>query len=57
MTGLIAELRVPRFMRSFLYKIYGQMYDVNFDDIVLDLVEFRNFQEFFTRAVKPRNFD
>ena len=57
MTGSIAELRVPRFMRSFLYRIYGQMYDVNFDDIVLDLVEFRNFQEFFTRAVKPRNFD
>lgn len=32
------------------------MYDVNYSDIIDPLDSFENFQQFFTRKVKPREF-
>lgn len=42
-TGGLAESHIPRFMRTPLFNLYGQMYDVNYDDIIDPLDEFENF--------------
>lgn len=44
MTGHLCNLTIPSPMRSPIYKAFGKVYGVNFDDILVeDLQEFRNF--------------
>jgi phosphatidylserine decarboxylase len=53
-TGFMCNMTLPPFMRSSIYSTYGYIYGVNYDDILEpDISNFRNFNQFFTRELKP----
>lgn len=57
--GSMAEYsNIPQWLRTPMMEVYAKIYGVNKEEMVAkDFGEFKNFQEFFTRAVKPRTID
>ena len=53
--GTIAQMRVPMFMRSFLFGFYSLFYSVVVEDMKYPFSHYETVNEFFTREVKPRN--
>ena len=52
-TGSLCSMPLPPYLRVFMYKAFGSVYGVNFDEIqVEDLNSFRTFNQFFTRQLK-----
>lgn len=44
--------------RKPIFELYSKVYEVNKEDMIEpDLEKYENFLEFFTRKVKPREFD
>jgi phosphatidylserine decarboxylase len=41
-------------MRSYVYGRYAEKYGVNLEEAELELRQYTNFSEFFTRKIKPR---
>lgn len=37
--------------------MFGYVYNVNYDDLLEPLENYENFQQFFTRKIKSREFD
>ncbi|EGR31450.1 phosphatidylserine decarboxylase, putative [Ichthyophthirius multifiliis] len=56
-SGFIAQLYIPKFMRGPLYSTYAKVYQVKQEDMILPYNEYKNFNEFFTRKVKPREIN
>ena len=52
LTNYLGQIKLPIYIREFLYKKYINYYNVVFLDFVKDLKDYSNFQEFFTRKVK-----
>lgn len=52
--GEIAKIKIPKFMRTLIYKIYSKMYNVNLHEIPMPLNSYESLGDFFTRKVKPR---
>ena len=47
-------MTLPTFIRPYIYMAFGKLYGVNFDEMLQpNLKEFRNFNQFFTREIKP----
>lgn len=44
-------------MRNFIYGSYCNHYRVNKEEMTSPLIYYENFQQFFTREVKPRKID
>ena len=53
----MATLPIPSLFRSPIYMFYCNTYNVDTQEIVKNLNEFRCFQEFFTREVKEREIN
>lgn len=51
MTGRLCNTPLPPYLRVYLYKAFGYMYGVNFDEIDKPLNSFRTFNKFFTREL------
>lgn len=43
----------PELLRPFFYNIYGWLYSVNMEEIDKPLEEYKSFQDFFSRKLKP----
>ncbi|CAD8078031.1 unnamed protein product [Paramecium primaurelia] len=56
-SGKMAETYIPKWLRSPLFSLFGYVYDVNYDDMLESLENYENFQQFFTRKIKSREFD
>ena len=53
-TGYLTSMPLPPILRVGLYKAFGSVYGVNYDEILVeDLNSFRTFNQFFTRELKP----
>ena len=53
-TGFMCNMPLPPHLRQYVYLGFGKAYGVNFDDILVqDLNQFRTFNQFFTREIKP----
>lgn len=53
MTGRIMSIPLPPYFRAMMYRAFGRVYGVNFDEIkVDDINKFSNFNQFFTREIK-----
>ena len=51
-TGFLATMPLPPYLRVYLYKAFGGVYGINFDEIKMkDLNEFRTWNQFFTREL------
>jgi phosphatidylserine decarboxylase len=56
MTGRAASMPLPPHLRVYMYKAFGLIYGINFDEIkVDDLNKFRTFNQFFTREIKKES--
>lgn len=53
----MVQIPIPKPMRKMIYSQFGSVYGVKYEDMVNDLEDFPNFQEFFTRKVKPRELE
>lgn len=42
---------LPPYLRTLMYKAFGNMYGVNFDEIKVPMNSFRTFNQFFTREL------
>lgn len=51
--GRLAELRIPVFLRSPVFRLYSLVYGCDLQEAALDVREFDTFQAFFTRRLKP----
>ena len=52
-TGRLMSMPLPPYLRAWMYKAFGKLNGVNFDEIkVDDLNKFRTFNQFFTREIK-----
>ena len=56
-SGHIARLKIPHFMRKPLYTSFARLYNVKLDEIEQPLDEFESFLAFFTRKIKPLLID
>lgn len=53
-TGRLCNMPLPPYLRKYVYLGFGKLYGVDFSDILVeDLNEFRTFNQFFTRELKP----
>jgi phosphatidylserine decarboxylase len=53
-TGYACNMPLPPYLRKYMYLGFGKLYGVNFDDILEeDINNFRTFNQFFTREIKP----
>jgi phosphatidylserine decarboxylase len=53
MTGFMCSLRIPVFLRPYVYGSFGKFYGVNFDEMKHeDLRYYETFNKFFTRELK-----
>lgn len=57
MTGRFMKITVPRFLRPIVYGTYASIFKVKTKDMTKSFYDFKNFSEFFTRAVKNREID
>lgn len=54
LTGIFCETPLPPYFRAALYKAFGTVYKVKFHEASIEnLNDFRTFNEFFTRTLKP----
>ena len=52
LTGFLATMPLPPYLRVFLFKAFGRAYGVNFDEVkVKDLNAFGTWNQFFTREL------
>eukprot|EP00347_Sterkiella_histriomuscorum_P005657 403355758 len=52
-TGFVMNMPLPPYLRVYIFKGFGALYGVNFDEIkVEDINQFRTFNQFFTRELK-----
>lgn len=49
--GLVASLRLPRFLRAGVYRAFGRWVGVDFAEVRDPLADYPSFQAFFTRAL------
>jgi phosphatidylserine decarboxylase len=51
-TGRIGEIKIPKFMRKFVYNRYISMYSVNKEEMIeQNLESYENIKDFFTRKI------
>ncbi|MBL7662546.1 phosphatidylserine decarboxylase [bacterium] len=53
LVGLIAAVKMPKFMRSLIYPIYAKFYALELAEAEKDLTEYPTFKAFFARRLKP----
>ena len=54
LAGRISRLEIPQWARTFLYSMYCKGFGVNIEEAAItDLKEYRTFNEFFRRRLKP----
>ena len=51
--GVIADTQLPRFLLTFLIRLFSWKYGVNLKEASKQVTEYRNFNEFFTRELLP----
>jgi phosphatidylserine decarboxylase len=49
------RIPIPPYLRTVIYTQFGKAYNLKFEDMVEPLESYTTFNQFFTRAVKPRN--
>jgi phosphatidylserine decarboxylase len=49
------RIPIPPYLRTLIYTQFGKAYNLKFEDMVEPLESYTTFNQFFTRAVKPRN--
>ena len=53
-TGYVTSMPLPPGLRMGLYRAFGSVYGVKFDEMLVEnLNDFRTFNQFFTRELKP----
>lgn len=53
----VSEMTIPSVLRKPLYKLYGKVYGVNFQEIKNPVESHASFIDFFTREVKERRIN
>tara|TARA_B100000686_G_scaffold344576_1_gene427458 strand:+ start:150 stop:1016 length:867 start_codon:yes stop_codon:yes gene_type:complete len=51
--GILADIQLPRFLLTFLIRLFSWKYGVNLKEASKNVSEYRNFNEFFTRELLP----
>lgn len=52
LVGWLAQVRIPKFLRSSLWGLFGRRFGVNFSEIELPLDCYQSWDDFFTRQLK-----
>lgn len=48
----MADLTVPQSLRVSFFSRFAQFYEINLEEVKLELTEFRSFRDFFIRELK-----
>ena len=51
--GIVADIQFPRFLLTFLIRLFSWKYGVNLEESSKQVSEYKNFNEFFTRKLLP----
>ena len=51
--GLVADARLPSFLLKLLIRLFSWKYGVNLKEASKKVSEYRNFNDFFTRSLRP----
>ncbi|KAM3130558.1 hypothetical protein pb186bvf_017367 [Paramecium bursaria] len=57
LTGIIASLTIPKFLRKPLFSIFCEIYGVRRQDMIQPLEYYQSFNAFFTRKIKTRKIE